>query len=60
MKKVLIIAALLFGLSACSAGSGTDDSTDPGGFGMTYTGKPGINLGGGLVMGYDGKVGLGW
>lgn len=32
-----------------------DDGTSVGGFGMTYGGKPGIDLGGGFVMPFDGS-----
>lgn len=52
---LVLIAALA--LSACSI----DDSStqapddDPGGVGMTYGGKLGTDLGGGLVLPYDGS-----
>ncbi len=34
--------------------------SDAGGMGMQYNGKIGFDLGGGLIMGTDGKVGLGF
>lgn len=59
MRKILIGAALLgaLSLSACDMDSGDDhyDHT-PGGSGMTYNGKLGIDMGNGFVMGYDGQI----
>lgn len=38
-----------------------DDSMGGSGFGMTYNGKPGIDLGGGFVVPFDGSApGLGF
>ena len=34
--------------------------SEPSGLGMKFNGKPGIDMGGGLIMGYDGKIGLGF
>lgn len=55
----LIACGLLAGCSMDSDGS-DPSQPEPGGFGMTYGGKPGINMGGGVVMGYDGKIGMGY
>lgn len=67
MKRIAIglaAAVLTFSLSACGAPTGTAPTTDNvgesspqdgGGIGMTYNGKQGIDLGGGLVMPFDGS-----
>jgi hypothetical protein len=46
-----IVAAVLLvlALSGCEDSSGYDPH-EPGGFGVTYRGKPGIDLGGGIVL----------
>lgn len=67
MKKIATAAlvAAFFMLTACesteySGGSDTSPS-DPGGIGMTYNGKLGYDMGGGLVMPLDGSApGLGY
>jgi len=71
MKKIvalLLTGILSFSMAACdtenssTGDGGTSHSSpnDPGGIGMRYDGKLGYDLGGGLVMGSDGKVGLGF
>lgn len=69
MKKIAAFAlagALAFGLSACEMEETTNNGdygtsgNNSGGMGMTYNGKLGYDLGGGLVLGSDGKVGLGF
>lgn len=34
--------------------------SDPGGIGMTFSGKMGIDLGGGLILPFDSKEGIGF
>lgn len=63
LKAAASIAALLLvvALGACDESGAPAPANDPGGVGMTYSGKIGIDLGGGLVMPYDGSsVGLGY
>ncbi len=45
--------ACLF-LTGCAEGTASDDNA-PGGPGMTYNGKPGVDIGGGFVLPYDGS-----
>lgn len=67
LPSILIASAAVVGLTACNSQvttqSGTTDTSseqDSGmgtgsGMGMTYGGKIGMDLGGGLVMPYDGS-----
>ena len=67
MRRFIYVAlAGLFAIAALTAcgtseGSGEEyDPSAPGGPGLTYNGKLGYDMGGGLVMPYDGSgVGLG-
>ena len=45
--------------SSSRRSSSSSDSSS-GGFGMTYDGKPGIDLGGGIIMDFDGDIGIGF
>lgn len=72
IKKLLTVAAVaIMALSVTACGGGdefeevitTDDynPSDPGGFGMTYNGKLGMDMGGGFVIPLDGSSpGLGF
>jgi hypothetical protein len=58
MKKIAAIVCaiiLAFSFSACDDTTTTDAPSDPGGQGLTYNGKPGYDMGGGLVLPYDGS-----
>lgn len=73
MKKIAAAAAatlVALTLVACddpgsyeapTQGEEIVDQSNVGGFGMTYNGKPGMDLGGGLILPYDGSgLGLGY
>lgn len=68
MKKILLIVSCALVLSACesnqpspSPGTKEYESKDPGGVGMTYGGKLGVDLGNGIIMPFDGSgIGIGF
>lgn len=57
MKRLAALALIaVLALTGCDAGDTTDQAPDdPGGVGMTYGGKPGIDVGGGFVVPFDGS-----
>lgn len=63
MKKIAMtvaFVAVMIGLSACdntgSAGDSESTTVDTdSGIGMTYGGKTGIDIGGGLILPFDGS-----
>lgn len=73
MKKLSLAAVLAatLGLSACdqpatpvpvplSEQQAQPQERQSGGLGMTYGGKLGVELAPGLVLGFDGSIGLGF
>jgi hypothetical protein len=58
MRRTLTALAALAAVALVGCGTTPSDGTDPaapGGFGMRYDGKLGMDLGGGLVMPLDGS-----